>query len=92
VGIGVFISPNTSALMGAAPRSHQGVAAGVMATARNVGMVLGIGFAGAVFTTILSGSAQSETLAIFPAAQAAFLAAIAVAAMGAFVSITRSNS
>jgi hypothetical protein len=63
-----------------------------MATARNVGMVLGIGFAGAVFTTILSGSAQSETLAIFPAAQAAFLAAIAVAAMGAFVSVTRSNS
>jgi EmrB/QacA subfamily drug resistance transporter len=92
VGIGVFISPNTSALMGAAPRSHQGVAAGVMATARNVGMVLGIGFAGAVFTTILSGSWQSETLAIFPAAQAAFLAAIAVAAIGAFVSITRSNS
>jgi EmrB/QacA subfamily drug resistance transporter len=91
VGIGVFISPNTSALMGAAPRNRQGVAAGVMATARNVGMVLGIGFAGAVFTTILSRSSQSETLAIFPAAQAAFLAAIAVAALGALVSVTRGS-
>ena len=91
VGIGVFISPNTSALMGAAPRNRQGVAAGVMATSRNVGMVLGIGFAGAVFTTILSSSTQSEALAIFPAAQAAFMAAIAVALFGALVSVTRSN-
>ena len=91
VGIGVFISPNTSALMGAAPRSQQGIAAGVMATARNVGMVLGIGFAGAVFTTVLSNSTQSETLAIFPAARAAFLAAIAVAIIGAVVSVTRGS-
>ena len=88
-GIGVFISPNTSALMGAAPRRQQGIAAGVMATARNVGMVLGIGFAGAVFTTVLSNSAQAESLAIFPAAQMAFLAAIAVAVIGAVVSLTR---
>jgi EmrB/QacA subfamily drug resistance transporter len=88
-GIGVFISPNTSALMGAAPRSQQGIAAGVMATARNVGMVLGIGFAGAVFTTVLSSSPQTEALAIFPAARAAFLAAIAVAAIGAVISIIR---
>ncbi len=87
-GIGVFISPNTSALMGAAPRRQQGIAAGVMATARNVGMVLGIGFAGAVFTTVLSNSAQAEFLAIFPAAQMAFLAAIAVAVIGAVVSLT----
>lgn len=87
-GIGVFISPNTSALMGAAPRRQQGIAAGVMATARNVGMVLGIGFAGAVFTTVLSNSAQAEFLAIFPAAQMAFLAAIVVAVIGAVVSLT----
>ncbi|HSP35507.1 MAG TPA: DHA2 family efflux MFS transporter permease subunit, partial [Thermoanaerobaculia bacterium] len=53
LGIGLFVSPNNSALMGAAPRHRQGIAAGVLATARNVGMVLGIGLAGAVFTTIL---------------------------------------
>jgi hypothetical protein len=40
--------------MGAAPRHRQGIAAGVLATARNVGMVLGIGIAGAVFTTVLA--------------------------------------
>jgi len=53
-GTGTFISPNTSALMGSAPRTRQGVASGVLATARNFGMVLGIGLAGAIFTTHLA--------------------------------------
>jgi EmrB/QacA subfamily drug resistance transporter len=54
VGIGLFTTPNNSALMGAAPRHRQGIASGVLASARNVGMVLGVGLAGAVFTTILT--------------------------------------
>jgi EmrB/QacA subfamily drug resistance transporter len=45
LGTGIFISPNNSALMGSAPRQHQGIAAGILATARNVGMVLGAGSA-----------------------------------------------
>ena len=57
-GTGMFISPNTSALMGAAPRSRQGIASGVLATARNFGMVLGIGLAGAIFTTHLARTRQ----------------------------------
>ena len=54
IGIGLFTTPNNSALMGAAPRHRQGIASGILASARNVGMVLGVGIAGAVFTTILS--------------------------------------
>lgn len=38
LGTGIFISPNSSALMGAAPRARQGIAAGILATARNTGM------------------------------------------------------
>lgn len=53
LGTGMFISPNTSALMGAAPKERQGIASGVQAIARNFGMVLGIGLAGAIFTTHL---------------------------------------
>lgn len=41
LGVGTFVSPNNSARMGAAPRHRQGIAAGGLATARNVGMVLG---------------------------------------------------
>ena len=59
-GTGTFISPNTSALLGAAPPHRQGIASGVQAAGRNVGMVLGIGLAGAIFTTHLAqGTAQS---------------------------------
>jgi MFS family permease len=56
-GIGMFVSPNNSAMMGAAPKERRGIASGVMATSRNVGMVLGIGMAGAIYTSIL-GSAE----------------------------------
>ncbi len=51
LGTGIFISPNTSALMGSAPRNRQGIASGIQATARNVGMVLGVGLAGAILTS-----------------------------------------
>jgi MFS family permease len=53
-GVGLFVSPNNSSLMGDAPRNRQGIASGILALARNVGMVLGIGLTGAIFTTFLS--------------------------------------
>jgi EmrB/QacA subfamily drug resistance transporter len=86
LGIGTFISPNNSALMGSAPRRRQGIAAGMMATARNVGMVLGVGLAGAVYTTVLAQHAQSAATSLFEAVQASFLTAIVVAVLGAIAS------
>ena len=59
LGTGIFISPNNSALMGSAPPHRQGIAAGMLATARNVGIVLGVGISGAVLTT---GQAHGRTL------------------------------
>lgn len=50
LGMGVFQSPNNSAVMGAAPRHRLGVASAVLSTVRNVGMVLGIALAGAVLS------------------------------------------
>jgi len=82
-GTGTFISPNTSALMGSAPRSRQGIASGVLAAARNFGMVLGIGLAGAIFTTHL---AQNTAESFYTGIQQGFLAAAVVAALGVFVS------
>jgi hypothetical protein len=59
LGAGRFTSPNNSALMGSAPRERQGVAAAIMATSRNVGMVLGVGLAGAIMAGV--GAAISLT-------------------------------
>ena len=82
LGIGLFVSPNNSALMGAAPRHRQGIAAGVLATARNVGMVIGVGIAGAVFETVLlrgGGVVPGVAAALFTAAGVALVGAICAA-------------
>ncbi|MHB9090259.1 MAG: DHA2 family efflux MFS transporter permease subunit, partial [Chloroflexota bacterium] len=50
LGVGLFGSPNTNALLSALPPNKMGVASGMMATMRNLGMVLGTAVAGAVWT------------------------------------------
>jgi EmrB/QacA subfamily drug resistance transporter len=47
-GAGLFGSPNNSAVMGSVPVVHLGIASGILAAMRNVGMVLGIAVSGAV--------------------------------------------
>jgi EmrB/QacA subfamily drug resistance transporter len=54
LGAGVFQSPNNRAVMGSAPRPHLGMASGILATVRNVGMVFGIATAGAVLYALVS--------------------------------------
>lgn len=75
VGSGMFAAPNNSALMGAAPRERQGVAAAVLACARNVGMVLGIAIAGAVFARVLAahGGNIETGVGFLPAFRVTFL-------------------
>jgi EmrB/QacA subfamily drug resistance transporter len=87
-GIGAFISPNSSALMGSAPASRQGIAGGMLATARNVGMVLGVGFGGAVYTTVLGGAGGGGE-ALFVAIRTSFLAAVGLALVGMALSSVR---
>jgi EmrB/QacA subfamily drug resistance transporter len=90
LGTGAFISPNNSALMGSAPRQRQGIAAGVLATARNFGMVLGIGISGAVFNTFLSSSNPGSGN-LFTAIRASFLVAVVFALMGIFTTAVRQD-
>ena len=84
LGVGIFVSPNNSALMGSAPRNRQGIAAGVLATARNAGMVLGVGISGAVFTTIL---ARGGPNALVNGVQQSLYVATGLALLGAVTSI-----
>ena len=50
LGMGLIQAPNNSAVMGALPRERLGSGGGLLATARNLGMVLGVEVAGAVFS------------------------------------------
>jgi EmrB/QacA subfamily drug resistance transporter len=62
IGQGIFQAPNTRTIMGAAPREEQGVASGVLATARVVGQSLSVAVSGAVFTSF-GAAAAGATLA-----------------------------
>jgi sugar phosphate permease len=47
VGLGLFLSPNMSLVMGATPKSMLGVTSGVLATIRNLGVSSGFALGGA---------------------------------------------
>ncbi len=78
VGAGLFTSPITSAALGAAPRQRRGVASGVLATARSLGMVLGFGLGGAIYTMALDAS--GDVLGPASTAQAASVCLLSAAA------------
>jgi EmrB/QacA subfamily drug resistance transporter len=50
LGMGLFQPPNNSIIMGSLPKEQLGIAAGVMGTMRNMGMVIGVAVSGAVFS------------------------------------------
>jgi EmrB/QacA subfamily drug resistance transporter len=91
LGVGLFVAPNNSALMGAAPRSRQGIAAGVLALARNIGMVLGIGVTGAIFTSFLNRGEPNAPSTLVFAVGAGFRFVTLVALLAAVVSIARGD-
>jgi EmrB/QacA subfamily drug resistance transporter len=51
LGMGLFMAPNNSIIMGALPKEKIGIAAGTLGTMRNMGMVIGVAVSGAVFSS-----------------------------------------
>jgi MFS family permease len=49
LGVGMFQSPNNSAIMGAAPRDRLGIASGMLAMTRTLGQTTGIATLGALW-------------------------------------------
>jgi EmrB/QacA subfamily drug resistance transporter len=100
LGMGLFQSPNNSAVMSSVPGSRRGVASAVLGTMRNLGMMLGIGIIGAVFVSFMpfnaflqlaltgatTASGAAEVVAAF---RICFLVATAFAALGALTSLGR---
>lgn len=81
-GVSIFTAPNNSLIMNSVPKSAMGVAAGTLATARNLGMVMGIAIAGSVFNTIfhkLSGGVHLKSYQ--PQFESAFMTAFRYAMM-----------
>jgi EmrB/QacA subfamily drug resistance transporter len=62
VGQGLFQSPNTRTMMGAAPSTAQGEASGLLATGRVIGQTMSIALTGTIFAA-LGGAAAGTLLA-----------------------------
>ncbi|ABS25200.1 MFS transporter [Anaeromyxobacter sp. Fw109-5] len=87
-GMGLFQAPNSALVMGALPRGRLGSGGGLLATARNAGMALGVGLAGVLFALRAGPGARGEAflagyaLALRAGAGLALLAAAASLARG----------
>lgn len=87
VGLGTFTPPNNSAVMGSAPRSHLGVAGGILNMARSLGMALGTAVSGAMLVAFLPVGATR--LARVPATRDALIGVLAVAGVTMALSALR---
>jgi MFS family permease len=76
IGMGVFQSPNNSAIMGAAPPGKLGVVSGMLALNRTLGQTTGIALIGAIWAALTvyhAGPAVTTATGAAPEAQVAAL-------------------
>ncbi|MBU0675794.1 MAG: MFS transporter [Proteobacteria bacterium] len=94
-GQAMFLSPNSAAVLSGTKPNRTGTAAALLATSRNLGMLLGIALAGLVFSLVFSRLTggldmrdfQSQyTNEFMIALKSAFLAAALVGSMGTLTS------
>jgi EmrB/QacA subfamily drug resistance transporter len=101
MGAALFQPPNTSSIMRVVPLPRLGVASGLVAMSRNIGMVTGVSLAGALFSLGFGTASASGTLADFKPDmlplfltgwKTAFLFAGVVAALGAVLTFLRDGA
>src|SRR5659263_56621 len=91
LGMGLFHPPNNSIIMGSLPKEQLGIAAGIMGTMRNMGMVIGVAVSGAVFSNrfVFYGNNESSFL---PAFKDAYIVSAIICGIAVIVSLVRSKS
>jgi len=102
VGQGLFMSPNSSAVLGSVPRERVGTASGTLAQMRVNGQALGIAISGAVFATRLPihlaelgrgiPTPAMQTAALTSAIHDAFIVAALICCIGVVASLIRGSS
>ena len=102
LGQGLFMSPNSSAVLGSVPRPRVGTASGTLAQMRVNGQALGIALSGAIVTTrlpvhlaALGGGAPTDAMrnvALASAIHDAFMVAALICCVGIVASLVRGSS
>ncbi len=62
IGTSIFVSPNSAAVMGGVPAAQRGSGGAVLASARNLGKVLGVALAGAIFHFVFDSRSGGASL------------------------------
>lgn len=90
LGVGVFQSPNNSAILGSVPGSRLGITSGMLTITRIAGSIIGIAVLGTIWATRTTGYAGGGTAESAPAeAQASGLTdTLAVAVVLAFIALS----
>ena len=95
LGMGMFQSPNNSAVMGSVPRERLGIASGINVIARTLGRTSGIAALGALWASRVTAHAGPDYMGSVTEAAAAFQIAglrdVSLAALG-FVAVALSMS
>jgi len=100
VGQGLFMSPNSAAILGAVPRDRIGTASGTLAQMRVTGQALGIAISGAIVAVRLpvhlaalgSTTAEATAAAMALAIRDAFVVAAILCAVGVVTSAVRGSA
>jgi hypothetical protein len=103
VGMGLFTSPNTSAIMGSVPSERLGSASAMVGMLRQLGMSIGLAIAGGVFAASQFSHATqltsqgllqdiAERLSTVSGFQDAILVALAIAVIGLLTSVLRGRT
>lgn len=90
-GIGIFSTPNSSALMGSVAEDQRAVTSGIMATNRNIGMSLGIALATALYTYFdrVNAGIPDDKLRFVESYHPVIFVAIAIALVGVVFCLIR---
>lgn len=90
LGNGIFQSPNNNSVMSAVPRNKVGVAGGINALVRNLGMALGIAISVTVFESVRQGMLLPDgQAAVIAGYRSALLAGSVFSMAGAIISVNR---
>ena len=91
LGNALFASPNSNAIMGSVEKKYYGVASGMVATMRTVGMVISLAFAAVLFSVFIGRAEISPDNypALLKSIRVAFASFSGLSAIGIFFSIAR---
>jgi EmrB/QacA subfamily drug resistance transporter len=94
LGLGLFSSPNTNAIMGSVDRKQYGLATGVLSTMRATGMTVSMAVVMLLFSSRPGSAALTPEAAgaFLSASQAAYLAFAALCVLGLAASLARGNA